>query len=548
MTGLEQKLAQLRARFAAQLPERLRALDQALAQLAQEGQRRAALETLHLVAHKLNGAGGTFGFTALSDQAAALEQRVKIALDDPERHGEAAQAELSILIESVRCCLLANAAEPAAELDTIRSGPSSDTGRLVFLLEDDGEISEDLTLHLTQCGYQVRNFTDPNDLLAALGETLPSAVVLDVVFPGDALGGTKVAAQIRRIGLTRLPLLCISSRTDFEARLSAVRSGASAYLFKPLTPGTVIDQLDRLIGGSTEAPIRVVVVDDDPEVADYCCAILDAASMETTQLNDPRRTLETIVEARPDLLLMDLYMPQCTGVELAAVICQQDALASIPIVFLSSERDVDVHLSALDVGGDDFITKPFNRDRLVSLITARARRARRLRMLMTRDGLTGLLNHGSLMERLDTEINRVSRGGGEISLAMIDVDYFKAVNDEHGHARGDQVLKVLGRMLSSRFRTTDIVGRYGGEEFVVVFPDTDAATAERILDEVRDGFSKIRHRAGTESFRTTFSAGISSFPAQASKSALLESADRALYEAKQGGRNQIRLAQLTQAA
>jgi len=548
MSALEQKLAELQTRFIAQLPERLRALDEAFALLTQGGDSRPALEKLHLHAHKLAGAGGTFGFTVLSENAGALEQRLTGILAQPAVPDDATCAELATLVRRVRNSILESAGTRPPEPQASAPPPAGAESKLVHLVEDDDEVAEELQLHLTQCGYRVHRFASTEELLLSLTGATPSAIVLDVVLPDDPLGGTKVASLVRAAGHADVPLVCISSRTDFEARLSAVRAGVDAYLFKPLTAGTVIDQLDRLTGSGSEEPIRVMVVDDDIEVAEYCCAILESAGMETRRLSDPRQALETMAEFRPDLLLMDLYMPACTGVEVASVMRQQDAFSSIPIVFLSSERDVDVHLSALDVGGDDFVTKPFDRERLVALVTARARRARNLRLLMTRDGLTGLLNHASLMERLEIEINRLARSNGKLSLAMIDVDHFKTVNDTYGHARGDQVLKVLGRMLRARFRNTDIVGRYGGEEFVVVFPDTDPGAAMQILEEVREGFSRIRHNAGRDSFRATFSAGVSGFPEQPSKSALLESADRALYDAKEQGRNRIRLARLTVAA
>ncbi|MBR7784473.1 GGDEF domain-containing protein, partial [Undibacterium luofuense] len=127
----------------------------------------------------------------------------------------------------------------------------------------------------------------------------------------------------------------------------------------------------------------------------------------------------------------------------------------------------------------------------VSSLSTRAERYRSLRALIMRDGLTGLLNHTAIKEQLEAEVLQAHRNGAPLALAMIDLDNFKKINDSYGHATGDQVLRTLARILRQRLRRTDIVGRYGGEEFAVIFPDTTASTARRVLDKVRQAFSKV---------------------------------------------------------
>lgn len=176
---------------------------------------------------------------------------------------------------------------------------------------------------------------------------------------------------------------------------------------------------------------------------------------------------------------------------------------------------------------------------MLATVEARVRRARILTSLMVRDGLTGLLNHTSIEEHLNRELGLQLRQGGELSYAMIDLDHFKQVNDQYGHAAGDRVIRGLARLLRQRFRQTDLLGRYGGEEFVVVLPATDVKLAARLLNEVREAFSHIRFSEGEKQFSVTFSAGVASAPPFNDVVTLQGEADRALYRAKQAGRNQV---------
>ncbi|RLD30401.1 MAG: response regulator receiver protein, partial [Bacteroidetes bacterium] len=192
---------------------------------------------------------------------------------------------------------------------------------------------------------------------------------------------------------------------------------------------------------------------------------------------------------------------------------------------------------ALKSGADDFLTKPIRPDKLIIRINAKSERSRNLRFLMERDSLTGLLNHANLKERISIEMMRVKRSGGNLCYAMIDADHFKNVNDTHGHLAGDHVLKSLSRMLQDRLRRTDIIGRYGGEEFGVILINTDADNAFRVMEEVRKNFALVKHKSDEDEFYVTFSCGIASFSECETPSELNDTADKAMYEAKTSGRN-----------
>jgi diguanylate cyclase (GGDEF)-like protein len=239
---------------------------------------------------------------------------------------------------------------------------------------------------------------------------------------------------------------------------------------------------------------------------------------------------------------MDLQMPGTDGIEIAKIIRQHQNHLSIPIVFLSSEEDKQVQMKARQFGGDDFISKRADLDALVSLIHLRVQRARVLRNLIERDGLTGLLNHRRFKERVGHELSRAKRTNLQFCIAMIDVDHFKNVNDTWGHPVGDKVLSILARALVGWVRKTDVVGRYGGEEFAVLLLDTSPDTIFEVMENFRKHFAKMVFDGQDEKFSLTVSIGVAGSDANSDSAALFAQADKAMYLAKSNGRDQVVIA------
>lgn len=334
-------------------------------------------------------------------------------------------------------------------------------------------------------------------------------------------------------------IVIVAEEDTFEARLAGIRAGGDAFSSLPVDLASFMTQIDALSVDGSRDPNHVLVVDDSPEEVADIALILQRAGMVTSVVTEPSQVFQVLIERKPDLIIMSAELVGCTGAELAAVIRQQEAFVAVPILFVSSEDDHIAGVETIRSHGDEVIQKPLEADRLVQSVSVRLKRSRDMRFLMERDSLTGLLNHTNLKESLATEIQRAQRIGTSVSFAMVDIDHFKNVNDTHGHLIGDRVLRSLARLLEERLRKTDTVGRYGGEEFGVVFFNTDVFDAAATMNRIRDAFSRSPHQLSESEFTVSFSCGVASFPEYRTASALTAAADRALYTAKQGGRNRV---------
>jgi diguanylate cyclase (GGDEF)-like protein len=543
------ELARLRDAYIARLPLEIAELADLAAGLTDQTEAGPRLEILHQRLHKLAGSGGTFGFDALSRQANVLEQTAQtwLAADfsavDAVQHRAFADAVAALATtlarrEPVTRAGQDDSAKPAAE-------PDAERRIHVWLVEDDVPLGQTLVRLLGQFGYEVRHYSRIDAAEAAARMERPDVLVMDVIFTDEDVNATEVLLDRPTLQAIGCPILFVSAHGDFQSRVRAARLGAEGFLMKPLDVPRLVDRLERTLEARFAAPYRVLIVDDDVDLAQHFKLVLSAAGMEVAVLNQPEAVIEAVSAFRPELVLMDMHMPGYSGPELATVIRHYDEWIGLPIVYLSAETDRDRQLQAMGRGAEEFITKPISDAHLVTAVRARAARSRQLSDLMSKDSLTGLLKHARIKETIALELARAQRSGKPLAVSMLDIDHFKSVNDTYGHAVGDRVIKALAHLLKQRLRKADGIGRYGGEEFVAILPECDPETAKRILDDIRARFAALRFQHEGQEFAVTLSAGIACSAQQpaAGGDELLIAADAALYAAKHGGRNQVRVAE-----
>jgi diguanylate cyclase (GGDEF)-like protein len=422
--------------------------------------------------------------------------------------------------------------------------PVQPPDRLVYLATNDLHFAAHISQQIIHFGYIVQHVRGIKGLPNAIADQNCVAIIIDIPYDGDQSMERDIFAEISALQLNYNNFIFTSDHDDQTVRLKSIQVGGAAFFTKPINIVGLIDKLDSLIrNASASQPSKVLIIEDQHTIASYYQMVLKMSGLDAQIAANPGNILEQMREFHPDLVLMNTFLPEINPADLARVIRQIDDFVSIPIIFLSSEDDFAKRIEALDLGGDDFLVKPIKASHLMAVVRSRLERSKTLRSYMVRDSLTNLLNHTAFRSVLSQEVNRCKRQNAALALAMMDIDHFKMVNDKYGHAAGDSALKGLSRLLQQRLRKSDIVGRYGGDEFVALLIDCEAKQALTIMDEIRIHFSEIEfYPNDARSLSLTFSCGISTFPKYQSAESLSDSADQALYIAKAGQRNQVIIA------
>ncbi|HEX6068716.1 MAG TPA: diguanylate cyclase [Longimicrobiaceae bacterium] len=307
-----------------------------------------------------------------------------------------------------------------------------------------------------------------------------------------------------------------------------------------------------------DRPERILVVDDHPDNVEIINVRLASRGFEIETATNGEEALQKVHENPPHLILLDVMMPLMDGYEVSRRIKNDDSLPFIPIILVTARDSTQDKVDGLDAGADDYLTKPVNFPELEARVRSMLRIKRlqdeldqknrelelvnkRLRKLSVTDGLTELFNHRHIHELLHEEFERTKRSGEPMAVAMMDLDRFKLVNDTYGHPTGDVILYETAEILRQTVREIDMVGRYGGEEFIAILPGANEDDAAHFAERVRQAVANHVFQDEANEVRMTMSGGVASFPDADTDhpDLLIKRADEALYAAKEGGRNQI---------
>jgi diguanylate cyclase (GGDEF)-like protein len=545
----QSRFGQLRSRYLSSLPEKLGQLREAWQRLQNNGWRPQHIEPLRGIAHRLAGSAGSYGFQPQGQAAAALEDLLVRFAEAPD------QQDLPLQITEgfeLLCSRLKELLDTYSEASRSEghylpaTASRRDFSNYVYLVEQDLEQSDSLSQELRKRGYNLRVFHSLQGVAEAAEQQRPAGVVLDVMCSTEHPACFELARSLAALPPPRPKTILLSNCSDFQSRLAAIHTGANAYLVKPISLAVLTGLLDRMLATEPRTPGRVLIVEDDADVARLYSLSLQQIGIEVAIVSDPAMLIETLVDLRPELILMDLFLPGCNGLDLVQMIRQHCYYAPVPIVVLTSEASPAVRTQALRVGADDYLNKPIDPRLLLEHVLTRLRHFREAAKLTEQDHLTGVYNRNAFVNHMNSEVLRSLRLGTPASLVLIDLDRFQQVNETHGQLIGDAALRRVADKFVRRLRKTDLIGRYSGDAFSLLLPETDGPTARWLLDGMRQSLSSQPMRIGDQEIQLTLSVGISVVEPgldvrEVVISNLLEKllarAEAALCEAKREGRN-----------
>ncbi|MGC8724072.1 MAG: response regulator [Acidobacteriota bacterium] len=542
MESWDAQIASLREQFLQGAPERISQLRRSLDLLAANPADQDALRDLQLGFHKLAGLGTTFGFPEVTEAGQAGEAeagRLIQAALLPDARQIGGWGQLVDRLEEV-LFRTAPAAAPAAADSPVAESRREQPYKIV-VVEDDAEFASALGTVLEQRGMTVALAKGAAEARGLLERDLPDAVVTDIRL-GDGSGFELVRWFRLQPGGESPAVLVVSVLSDFLDRVEAVHCGADAYFAKPVRWEELVKRLEGFLEDRRTQPPRILSVEDDPLEGRLLAAIFESAGYRFRLCSDPGRLEAELAAFRPDLLLMDVLLPGLSGFSLVRYLRQSEAFATLPVIFLTTQGQLRDQIQALRAGGDAYLTKPVNPSLLLASVASQLEKARQLSRLVDHDGLTGLLTHSAFFDRAAAVYSRRARPRGRgVVLAMLDLDHFKEINDRWGHLAGDRVLVALAGLLRQRLRQSDVIGRYGGEEFALILEDLTGEEALRLVRRLLGEFSATAVSIpGGGSVRASFSAGLALLaPSLAGVDAWIEAADEALYAAKVQGRQRV---------
>jgi len=539
-TMVASRLGELRQKFAARAAEDLEALEQLALSLRDEDAAADVVSDLLASLHRLAGSAGTFGFPELGEAARNLEKMLKAGAED-------GVPDLAVEKLLALRTLLDNPPLPAEShkvkgLEQFDEESCHGVQVQVLLFVDHESDNATLELALTAYGFDCR-FVGQAEL-EQLDTLATGSIAATVILASDSWVASVLRQRdaSRAASVRRVPVVCLGRKDDFSSRYQMAGMGADAFFGVPANLPDLTERIEYLaMERSTRVSGRVVIVEDDAELAEHYSLVLTSAGVEVCRVSHPRELMTELSTFQPDILLMDVQLGEYSGTTLARMVRFDSQWLSLPIIYLSSEDDPDNQLEALSRGADEFLMKPVSDSYLVRSVLIRCFRARQLSRLMNRDSLTGLLKHSLIKQEVEQELARCLREGRPASVVMVDLDHFKAVNDHYGHRCGDVVIKALANMLRNRLRETDKIGRYGGEEFLIVLSGCHTEAARRLMADIATAFAQLTFTGGEQGFQVTLSAGIAAIEEFGSGDEAIEAADQALYERKRSGRNGVTL-------
>lgn len=512
-------------KFQGRLLARVQTLEEAIAALLEARLDDELRDRAERDAHRLAGSAGTFGRHRASILARELEK-------------------LFTGTDPIDPALIPNALSQVELLrHDLEDAPPEESTKIrqpapVLVVHDNAELTTAIELAAEARGLTSQVVANVVVARAVLATTHPAVVLVDL-----EVNGGPVLDLVRELNARKpdVVVLALTADASFADRVEAVRAGVQGFLPSSLSPIEIVGATISVLDVAKREQLRLLAVDDDPSVLAALVTLCGPAGLAVTGVTEPERFWAALSEITPDLVLLDLDMPEVSGIELCRLLRADPRWSALPVVFLTSQVSSDAVKAIFAAGADDYVAKPIIGPELINRIANRLERARILRLLAETDPLTGLSNR----RKFETQWNRLramaDRYGQPLSFALLDLDHFRDVNNLYGHDVGDSVLQRIAQLLLEQFRGEDIVARWGGEEIALALYGMTSADGVRRLT---DALGLLRDQAITvpsgQSLHISFSAGVSEYKVDGTAlHDLYLRADESLYLAKSFGRARV---------
>ncbi|AVI61520.1 EAL domain-containing protein [Halomonas sp. GFAJ-1] len=497
------------------------------------------------IAHKLNGSGKAYGLVELSQLARELEQACETAKALSLRE---LRASLSIPIHALLATLeretIARHSNRAPNCQPNSALQVNDTSNTIdiLLIDDDPDFSNQLSEVLSQYGYQAHCQDDITQLDQAIADYDPVALIVDMDFSGQRFAGANHVSSWRQSSGAPLPVFFVSGYDSFELRLASVRAGGTHYLRKPLDIPKLVSLLNSELNIAPSEPYRVMLVDDDNDLLKLYDEFLTNAGYNVTIATSAQDALRLLEQSHPELILIDVYMPGCNGIELGKIIRQHEEFATIPLLFMSAAADTDMQLACARLANDEFINKPIELWRLLMVVKSRVKKGRHLRSHIgtltvadaqaAHDSLTALPKLASLLRDIEKALPSQTPEN-VIAVAKIDIRDFHTINNLHGYYFGDEVLQRLTWELTQRINPGDTLYRESGDEFLLLTQaHTNQASVERYISSLIKAIEDAQIVSKHGMMVLTADVGVVFSTKNSTAGELLDHADMAIFKAK----------------
>ena len=530
--NVAEALQTLHATFSASLPLRIEVVQEAITAAVND---RATLPALRATAHTLRGTAGSYGHHDVGSAMAEVEEAAVAALVGSVATDDAFWSKLDAAM--VRARHSGGFVAPTAVAEVF---PPTDAAHTLLVVDSDPAFLAMVRSISRRSMVDIVTAETAAEALALARTTNLIGVLLDVHL-GDR-DSFALAHALRSVDSRRpLPLAFTSVDGSIETRVAAIEAGAARFLEKPIDESSLVKLAHGFVEMDATRPCRVLLVEPDEGERVRLSVGLREHGIVVEALAGCTALVETLDLRRPDLLLLSEQIPHISAAEICQALRASLRWELLPIIISVQSQQTSVRIRAYQAGAADVIPKDRSIEELRVRMQTQLARTQQLRDYADRDFLTRLLGRRAFLSSLGSALGQCDRHGSPLSIVMLDIDHFKAVNDTYGHEAGDDVIATIGSLLLRSFRVEDLRCRWGGEEFVVAFPEQGvtfaAGAAEQILRDIRALRFKV---SDGRTFQITATAGVACLPADGDRIGMvLACADARPYAGKAAGRDRV---------